>query len=107
MAMYISTAPPDPSYLTSSFACDQIPTEENGYVGQNSGGWCNEEASAAMAEADQTVDQATREELVISVLEAMAADHHHAAAVPVPGVATCGVRTSWTMRRLLATRSTT
>jgi hypothetical protein len=75
MAMYISTAPPDPSYLTN-FACDQIPTEENGYVGQNSGGWCNEAASAAMLEADATVDQATREELVKSILQAMADDHH-------------------------------
>jgi len=36
MAMYISTAPPDPAYLTSSFACDQIPSEENGQQGQNS-----------------------------------------------------------------------
>ena len=47
MAMYISTAPPDPSYLTSSFGCDQIPTEENDFQGQNSTGWCNEEASAS------------------------------------------------------------
>ena len=53
MAMYISTAPPDPSYLTSSFTCAQIPTESNGFIGQNSTGWCNEEASAMLEEADQ------------------------------------------------------
>ena len=38
MAMYISTAPPDPTYLTASFTCSQIPTEENNFVGQNSTG---------------------------------------------------------------------
>jgi ABC-type transport system substrate-binding protein len=75
MAMYISTAPPDPTYLTASFTCDQIPTEANGNVGQNSSGWCNEEASAALAEADKTVDQATREELIKSALQAMADEY--------------------------------
>ena len=44
--MYISTAPPDPSYLTPIFTCDQIPTEENNFQGQNQQGWCNEEAIA-------------------------------------------------------------
>ncbi len=52
-----STAPPDPSYLTASFTCDQIPTEENDFQGQNSTGWCNEEASAMLEEADATVDE--------------------------------------------------
>ena len=76
MAMYISTAPPDPTYLTGSFTCDQIPTEGNDYVGQNSGGWCNEEASAALLQADETVDEAERASLIVGALEAMAADHH-------------------------------
>ena len=76
MAMYISTAPPDPTYLTGSFTCDQIPTEGNDYVGQNSGGWCNEEASAALLQADETVDEAERVSLIVGALEAMAADHH-------------------------------
>ena len=75
MAMYISTAPPDPAYLTSSFACDQIPSEENGQQGQNSTGWCNEEATALLKEADVTVDVAARAELVKQVLTLMAADH--------------------------------
>lgn len=56
LGMYISTAPPDPQYLTSSFSCDQIPTEENEFAGQNSQGWCNEDASALLAKADATVD---------------------------------------------------
>jgi hypothetical protein len=75
MAMYISTAPPDPSYLTQSFTCGQIPTEENDYIGQNSTGWCNEEASAMLEEADKTVDEAARTELVKGALELMAADN--------------------------------
>jgi len=75
MAMYISTAPPDPSYLTASFTCDQIPTEANGQVGQNSQGWCNEEASAALIEADQTVDEAARVGMIQTALQAMADDH--------------------------------
>ena len=41
LAMYISTAPPDPSYLVPSFAGDQIPTEENGFAGQNFSYWDN------------------------------------------------------------------
>ncbi len=75
MAMYISTAPPDPAYLTSSFACDQIPSDENGQQGQNSTGWCNEEATALLKEADVTVDEEARAELVKQVMTLMAADH--------------------------------
>jgi peptide/nickel transport system substrate-binding protein len=74
LAMYISTAPPDPTYLTSSFTCAQIPTEENNFVGQNTSGWCNEEASAALEEADVTVEEEPRAELVKSALQAMADD---------------------------------
>ncbi|MEO6571363.1 MAG: hypothetical protein ABIO83_07425, partial [Ilumatobacteraceae bacterium] len=76
MAMYISTAPPDPAYLTSSFTCDQIPTEANNYVGQNSGGWCNEEATTMLHDADATVDEAARADLIKGALQLMADDHH-------------------------------
>jgi peptide/nickel transport system substrate-binding protein len=75
MAMYISTAPPDPTYLTPAFTCDNIPSEENANQGQNSSGWCNEEASDALHQADVTADQADREELVKSALRAMDTDH--------------------------------
>lgn len=75
MAMYISTAPPDPAYLNASFACDQIPSDENGQQGQNSTGWCNEEATALLKEADVTVDEGPRAELVKQVMDLMAADH--------------------------------
>jgi len=75
MAMYISTAPPDPSYLTPSFTCDNIPSAENNNQGQNSSGWCNEEASDALHQADVTADQTEREDLVKSALKAMDTDH--------------------------------
>jgi peptide/nickel transport system substrate-binding protein len=75
LGMYISTAPPDPGYLTASFTCDNIPTEENGFQGQNQQGWCNEEASAALEEADVTVDEDARAELIKSALAATDTDH--------------------------------
>ncbi len=46
-----------------SFACDQIPSEENDYQGQNQHGWCNEEATADLHDADVEPDPAAREEL--------------------------------------------
>jgi peptide/nickel transport system substrate-binding protein len=74
MAMYISTVAPDPQYLTTSFTCAQIPTEENNFQGQNSTGWCNEEASAALEEADVTVDENARAALINTALDLMAED---------------------------------
>ena len=75
LAMYISTAPPDPAYLTSSFACDLIPTEANGNIGQNSTGWCNAEASDLLHKSDVEVDPAVRADNIKSALKLMAADH--------------------------------
>lgn len=75
MAMYISTAPPDPAYLTAGFACDLIPTEANGNIGQNSQGWCNTEASDLLYAADVDADAATRADKVKQVLALMAKDH--------------------------------
>ena len=74
MAMYISTAPPDPGYLTSSFSCDLIPTTANSNQGQNSQGWCNEEASDLLHNADYEPDATKRQELIKSALKLMAAD---------------------------------
>ncbi len=44
----------------SLWACDQIPLPENNWVGQNYMGWCNETASAAIKNANNTLDQAER-----------------------------------------------
>jgi peptide/nickel transport system substrate-binding protein len=74
MAMYISTAPPDPAYLTPSFTCDQIPTAANNNQGQNSTGWCNAEASDLLHQADYETDDAARATLIKSALTLMAGD---------------------------------
>ena len=63
LAMYINAARPDPS-VTGIMSCDAVPSDENDNVGQNSSGWCNEEASALMVESDQTLDVAARTELI-------------------------------------------
>lgn len=75
MAMYISTAPPDPAYLTSSFVCDLIPTTANENIGQNGTGWCNAEASDLLHNADIEVDATVRADKIKSALKLMAADH--------------------------------
>ena len=74
MAMYISTAPPDPGYLTPGFTCDAIPTAANNNQGQNSSGWCNVEASDLLHNADFEPDAAARADLIKGALRLMAAD---------------------------------
>jgi peptide/nickel transport system substrate-binding protein len=73
MAMYINTAAPDPS-VTGIMSCDAVPSSANGNQGQNSSGWCNEDASALMAESDQTVDEDKRIDLIHQIAKFMADD---------------------------------
>ncbi len=75
IAMYIQTPKPDPCELTPVWTCDQIPTEENDFQGQNQSGWCNEEATAALYEADVTADPEARAELVKTALRLQETDH--------------------------------
>ena len=75
MAMYISSAPPDPAYLTASYVCDQIPTDANENRGSNTQGWCNVEASDLLYGADVEADPVKRAELIKSALRLMAKDH--------------------------------
>jgi ABC-type transport system substrate-binding protein len=63
LAMFISTATPDPT-VTATMACDQIPSPENNNQGASLSGYCNEEASALMAESDREIDEAKRVELI-------------------------------------------
>lgn len=74
LAMYISTAPPDPAYLTPGFAGDQIPTEENGNTGQNFQNWNNETATAALHAADAEIDPAKRADDVKAAIVEMDKD---------------------------------
>lgn len=50
---------PDPGGQTL-YACNQIPLPSNNWEGQNSMGWCNEKASAAIIAANNTLDRAER-----------------------------------------------
>lgn len=75
LAMYIASAPPDPAYLTSSYVCDQIPTDANENQGQNTQGWCNTEASDLLHAADVEADPIKRAELIKSTLRLMAQDN--------------------------------
>ncbi len=73
LAMYINAARPDPS-VTGIMSCDAVPSDENDNVGQNSSGWCDEEASALMVESDQTLDVAARTELIHEIAGSLATD---------------------------------
>jgi peptide/nickel transport system substrate-binding protein len=74
LAMYISTVAPDPQFLTAGFTCAQVPSEEHDFQGGNVTGWCNEEASAAFEQADVTIDEAARAELIHEGLDVMSDD---------------------------------
>jgi peptide/nickel transport system substrate-binding protein len=73
MAMYINTASPDPT-VTGIMACSQVPGPDNNNQGQNSAGWCNEDASKLMTESDQTVDETKRADLIHQIGKALADD---------------------------------
>jgi len=75
LGMYISTAPPDPTYLTSSFAGDQIPTEANGNTGQNFQWWNNETATKDLHAADGEADATKRAALIQDAIKEMDKDN--------------------------------
>ncbi len=83
MAMYINTASPDPS-VTGIMSCDAIPSAANGNKGQNSAGWCNEDASATddQVRPDGRRDHARRPDPPDR--QVARRRRSHAAAVPVP-----------------------
>ena len=74
LAMYISTAPPDPAYLTPSFAGDEIPTAANGNTGQNFQWWNNDQATKDLHEADKTIDATKRTALIQDAITQMDKD---------------------------------
>ncbi|HWQ14279.1 MAG TPA: ABC transporter substrate-binding protein [Roseiflexaceae bacterium] len=49
----------DPTAYTL-YACNQIPTPQNGWEGQNYMGWCNETASKAILAGDNSLDREER-----------------------------------------------
>lgn len=62
LALYAFVASPDPTVATL-FACENVPSEDNDFSGQNFSGWCNEDASGLIRQADQAVDDTERLDL--------------------------------------------
>ncbi len=56
------------------YACDQIPTPANNWNGQNYMGWCNEKASQAIKQANNTLNDAERKRLYTIVQEEFSKD---------------------------------
>jgi len=73
IALYAQVASPDPS-VTTIFACDQIPSDANQFSGQNSVGWCNQDATNLMKESDKTPDPDKRLDLIKQVGKAIRDD---------------------------------
>ncbi len=61
MALYAWVSGVDPSHLL--YVCDQIPTEENGYAGQNNPGYCNPDFDTAAKRALGELDKEAKNEL--------------------------------------------
>jgi peptide/nickel transport system substrate-binding protein len=74
LAMFISTASPDPS-VTSSMSCGQIPSAENNNQGASLSGYCNEEASALMDKSDAELDENKRVEEIHQIGQYLVDDH--------------------------------
>ncbi len=56
------------------WACDQIPFPENGWVGQNTMGWCNEKADIGIKNANNTLIQEERKKWYTDVQVAYTED---------------------------------
>lgn len=70
---YAQVASPDPG-ITTIVACERIPTEANGFSGQNFVAWCNERATEISKRADATVDPEQRVRLVKELGDLIAQD---------------------------------
>jgi ABC-type transport system substrate-binding protein len=55
LGAYAWVGEPDPAGV-SLYSCDNIPTPANNWTGQNYMGWCNEEASTAIKNANNTLN---------------------------------------------------
>lgn len=64
------TEPPGPTL----YACDQIPTPANNWNGQNYMGWCNERASNAIKQANNTLNLEERQKNYVIVQEEFSKD---------------------------------
>ncbi|MGC8874587.1 MAG: ABC transporter substrate-binding protein, partial [Chloroflexia bacterium] len=58
----------------ANYACDQIPSEANGWSGQNYMGWCNGTATSALAQLDRKLKREDRKALYRVVQQQFTAD---------------------------------
>jgi peptide/nickel transport system substrate-binding protein len=63
----------DPS-VTGFLGCDGIPTKANGFSGGNWNFWCDQQASALMAQSDQQLDESARVKLMDQIYQIEAKD---------------------------------
>jgi peptide/nickel transport system substrate-binding protein len=63
LSMSAWTSGPEPS--TALYLCDQVPTPENNYAGQNNEGWCNAEYDQAALASQAATERADRIPFVI------------------------------------------
>jgi peptide/nickel transport system substrate-binding protein len=73
IADYATGGSVDPS-ITSSFACENIPSEANEFAGGNWNRWCNQAATDLMHQSDQELDPAKRLDLFNQIYAAEATD---------------------------------
>jgi peptide/nickel transport system substrate-binding protein len=66
------------SWFYGKFACNQIPTPDNGFVGNNLTGWCNDEVSnEVISAAFLTLDEQERKDAWNLVLKNFFAESYH------------------------------
>jgi peptide/nickel transport system substrate-binding protein len=73
LADYATGGSVDPS-VTSTLACENIPTTKNQFGGGNWGRWCDKQATDLMHQSDQELDPAKRLDLLNQVYAAEARD---------------------------------
>lgn len=73
MGLYAQVASPDPS-VTTVYDINQIPTEENGFSGQNNIAWESDTATELTRQADRALDPAERLELIRQIGAEVRAD---------------------------------
>ncbi len=64
---YHGNSSPDPSAYMHFWTCDEIPTQANGWQGENVERWCNPEYDALDAQVDEELDPDKRRELLVAM----------------------------------------
>jgi peptide/nickel transport system substrate-binding protein len=73
VADYATGGSVDPS-ITSTLACENIPTSQNQFAGGNWNHWCDQQATNLMHQSDRELDQNKRLNLLTQVYDAEATD---------------------------------